>query len=84
MFHHSNRKARQKLTSGSGILLTGPTILFFGGEWGLLWEFGLGKQLQALSRHLTDHPDLQDRTAKSNVDYGGSAQEVSKENNISN
>lgn len=61
-----------------------PDHTFFSGEWGILWEFGLGKQLQAVSRYLTGHPNLQDPTAKSNADYGASAQGVSKENNISN
>ena len=37
--------------------------------------------MQTLSRCLTGHSDLQDSTAKSNVDYGGLAHEVSKENN---
>lgn len=37
-----------------------PDHTFFSGEWGILGEFGLGKQLQAVSRYLTGHPNLQD------------------------
>lgn len=46
-------------------------------------DFGLGKQLNVVSRGLMGHP-MEDSSVEDNVDCGGPAQEVSGGKSISN
>ena len=82
-FYSSNNKVTKTEvgTRDWGIAVIGLTMWFVG-QCGRLWNFGLEKQLKAVMGHPSR--SLEDGNTEGHADCGNMAQEVSYRNKISN